>query len=115
MDHNKYIRDTWIIVIAITAVAYIITGFIELNAGTNSWTAIAKLATSFILIFNGLTIRIKTKKISKSPAPYFIMFFLGYVLSLTGVMIMFNAALWIPGILLLISTSVLAYIKPVNT
>jgi len=115
MDYNKYIRDTWIIVIAITAFAYIITGFIELNTEANSWISIAKLITGFILIFNGLTIKIKTKKIFKNPAPYFIMFFLGYVLSLVGIMITFNAALWIPGILLLLGTLILAYIKPLNS
>ncbi|MFB6342685.1 hypothetical protein ACE1ET_13235 [Saccharicrinis sp. FJH62] len=112
MDSNKYVKDTWIIVIAITAFAYLITGFIELNNGAHSFHTIAKLTTGIILIINGFIIKLRTKSIFKNPAPYFIMFFLGYVLSLVGIMITFNAALWIPGVLLLLGTLILAYIKP---
>ncbi|MFB6316933.1 hypothetical protein [Saccharicrinis sp. FJH54] len=114
MDYNKNIRSTWIMVIVITAFAYIISGLIELRSKNDIWWAVSKLITGSVLLFNGLTIKIKKGIIFKNVAPYFILFFLGYVLSLVGVMISFNASLWYPGILLLLSSAILAFIKKNN-
>lgn len=77
MDYNRNITNTWIMVVAITALAFIASGIIELYAQVDIWHVISKLVTGSVLTLNGLSIRSKTKIIFRNPAPYFILFFFG--------------------------------------
>lgn len=111
MDYNKNIRNTWIMVAVVTAVAYIISGIIELSSDQNIWIPIMRFSSALLLIINAVMIKQRMCQIFKNPAPYVIIFFLGYTLSLVGLMTELRISLWSLGTACLVFTAIISLKK----
>ena len=109
MEYNKQIRNTWIMVAAVTAVAFMISGIIQLNYNDNIWIAVMRLFSALLLFTSSLIIRFKSNRIFNNPTAYVILFFFGYVLSLIGLMTELRLSLWTLGSLSLMALIILPF------
>lgn len=109
MENNKHIRNTWIMVAAITGAAFMISGLIQLKNDKEVWLTVMRLFSALLLYSSAIIIRIKSSRIFSAPAAYAILFFIGYVLSLVGLMTELKFSLWALGSLSLLALIILPF------
>lgn len=111
MDYNKQIRNTWIMVTLVTAIAFIISGIIQLKYQEIIWPAVMNFSSALVLLIFSFVIMFKSKRIFKNPAFYVVFYFFGYVLILVGLMTTINKAIWGSGIFFMLLAIYIAFSK----
>lgn len=116
MTDDKRIFNTWAMISAVTAIIFIISGIIQWRLENLFWPAIMKFSSALLLLLFAIAIRFKMNTISKLLPLYVILFFFGYVLTLTGAMTHSTIWIWISGMALLVLCNYLAFTikKPDN-
>lgn len=86
----------------VTAGAFIISGIVNLKMNELIWVALMNFASAFTLVLFSFSLLFRAKRIFKAPAAYAILYFLGYVLILVGLMTTINRGIWGSGLILLL-------------
>lgn len=109
MTDDKRIYNTWAMISAVTAIVFILSGTIQWGFESLFWPAMMKLSSALLLLLFAAAIFFKTTVISRSLPMYVILFFFGYVLTLTGAMTHSSVWLWVAGMVLLLICNYLVF------
>jgi hypothetical protein len=109
MTEDRRIYNTWAIISAVTAIVFILSGTIQWSFESLFWPSMMKFSSALLLLLFAAAILFKKTVISKSLPMYVILFFFGYVLTLTGAMTHSSVWLWVAGMALLLLCNYIAF------